>query len=156
MSALHAPLPARSSSAGSHAAGIETLHALLRERRLDRTLTTVVPSTPPASAPFQVEALDRALGGGLPRGQMSEVVGPVSSGRTSLAWTALSAATSRGEWVALVDTFDRFDPATAAEAGLALPQLLWVRGQALSKTAGALDPAWVPGVRALSSSHTCT
>jgi hypothetical protein len=148
MSALHAP------AVSSNASGIEALQALLRERKLDRTLTTVCPPTAESSAPFHVESLDRVLRGGLPRGQTSEIVGPASSGRTSLAWTALSAATSRGEWVALVDTFDRFDPGTAAEAGLALPQLLWVRGQALSKTAGALDPAWVPGVRAASGPGT--
>lgn len=147
MSALHAPV-------SSSASGIEALQVLLRERKLDRTLTTVCPPTAESSAPFHLEALDRVLRGGLPRGQTSEIVGPASSGRTSLAWAALSAATSRGEWVALVDTFDRFDPGTAAEAGLALPQLLWVRGQALSKTAGALDPAWVPGIRAASGPGT--
>ena len=51
---------------------------------------------------------------------MSELHGPVSSGRTSLAWAALAAATARGEWVALVDTFDRFDPKPAAAAGVEL------------------------------------
>ncbi len=147
MCALHSPV-------SSSAAGIETLQALLRERKLDRTLTIVSSSATASSAPFQLEALDRVLRGGIPRGQISEIVGPASSGRTSLAWTALSAAASRGEWVALVDTFDRFDPATAAEAGLALSQVLWVRGQALSKTASALDPAWVPGVRAASGPGT--
>ncbi len=148
MSALHATV----SPAG--AAGIESLQALLRKRKLDRTLTTVCPPTAESFAPFHLEALDRVLRGGLPRGQTSEIVGPASSGRTSLGWAALSAATSRGELVALVDTFDRFDPGTAADAGLALSQLLWVRGQALSKTAGALDPAWVPGVRAASGPGT--
>ena len=49
---------------------------------------------------------------------MSELHGPVSSGRTSLAWAALAAATARGEWVALIDTFDRFDPEQAARAGV--------------------------------------
>lgn len=148
MSALHA------SVGSSKTPGIETLQALLRERKLDRTLTTVSPSEAAEPSPFHLEALDEVLRGGLPRGQTSEIVGPVSSGRTSLAWAALSAATHRGEWVALVDTFDRFDPATAAEAGVVLPHVLWVRGQALSKTAGALDPAWVPGVRPASGPGT--
>jgi hypothetical protein len=101
-----------------------------------------------------VAALDRALGHGIPRGQVSEIAGPVSSGRTSLAWAALAAATARGELVALVDTFDRFDPETASAAGIDLPRLLWVRGQAISKTAGALDPAWVPGTRSVSGPGT--
>ena len=38
-----------------------------------------------------------------------------------------AAATARGEVVALVDTHDRFDPASAAAAGVDLARLLWVR-----------------------------
>jgi hypothetical protein len=133
---------------------IQVVQSLLRARKLDRTLTTEGPATADAVAPFEVEAIDRALRRGIPRGQVSEIVGPVSSGRTSLAWAALAAATARGEWVALVDTFDRFDPETASDAGIELSHLLWVRGQAISKTAGALDPAWVPGARAVSGPGT--
>ncbi|MGH9218433.1 MAG: hypothetical protein ACRD1W_03985 [Vicinamibacterales bacterium] len=127
------------------------VEALLRERKLDRTLTSTLPERlgEDAVAPFGTDTLDRALAGGLPRGQVSEVVGPSSSGRTSLAWAALAAATLRGESVALIDTFDRFDPPTAHACGIRLSRLLWVRGQALSKTTGAIDPAWLPGVRAV-------
>jgi hypothetical protein len=90
----------------------------------------------------------------LPRGQVSEVVGPSSSGRTSVAWAALAAATRRGESVAIIDTFDRFDPPTAHACGIDLSRLLWVRGQAISKTSGAIDPAWLPGVRAVNGPGT--
>jgi hypothetical protein len=63
-----------------------------------------------------------------------------------VAWAALAAATRRGESVALIDTFDRFDPPTAHACGMDLSKLLWVRGQAVSKTSGAIDPAWLsPG-----------
>jgi hypothetical protein len=72
----------------------------------------------------------------------------------SLAWTWLGAATARGESAALIDTFDRFDPATAAACGVDLSRLLWVRGQALTKTAGAVDPAWLPGVRTVEGPGT--
>ena len=130
-----------------------TVEALLRDRKLDRTLTSaVLPEV--AVAAFEQEALDGCLRGGLPRGQVSEVTGPVSSGRTGVAWAALAAATRRGEIVSLVDTFDRFDPETAAAAGIDLARLLWVRGQAISKTAGAVDPAWLPGVRAVQGPGT--
>ena len=132
------------------------VEALLRERKLDRTLTSTLPERlgEDAVAPFGTDTLDRALSGGLPRGQVSEVVGPSSSGRTSLAWAALAAATTRGESVALIDTFDRFDPPTAHACGIELSRLLWVRGQALSKTTGAIDPAWLPGVRAVTGPGT--
>ena len=85
---------------------------------------------------------------------MSELIGPASSGRTSLAWTWLGAATMRGESVALIDTFDRFDPATAAACGIELSRMLWVRGQAITKTTGAVDPVWLPGARAVEGPGT--
>jgi hypothetical protein len=130
-----------------------TVEALLRARKLDRTLTTaVLPKV--AVAAFEQEALDGCLRGGLPRGHVSEVTGPVSSGRTAVAWAALAAATRRGEIVSLIDTFDRFDPESAAAADIDLSRLLWVRGQAISKTAGAVDPAWLPGVRAVTGPGT--
>jgi len=132
------------------------VEALLRERKLDRTLTSTLPDRlhEDAVAVLGTDTLDRALSGGLPRGHVSEVVGPASSGRTSVAWTALAAATQRGESVALIDTFDRFDPPTAHACGIELSKLLWVRGQAVSKTTGAIDPAWLPGVRAVNGPGT--
>ena len=144
------------------------VEALLRERKLDRTLTSTLPERlgEDAVAPLDIPSLDRliagrdgpqsdtAAGGGLPRGQVSEVVGPASSGRTSVAWAALAAASRRGESIALIDTFDRFDPPTAQACGIDLSRLLWVRGQAVSKTQTAIDPAWLPGVRAVSGPGT--
>ena len=136
------------------------VEALLRDRKLDRTLTSTLPDRlgEDAVAPLDADALDRGLAGGLPRGQVSEVVGPASSGRTSVAWAALAAATRRGESVALVDTFDRFDPPTAHACGIDLSRLLWIRGQAISKTGSnntvAIDPAWLPGVRAVNGPGT--
>ncbi len=112
------------------------LESLLRTRRLDRTLTTTLPvpdagaaADEYAVAPTSVAALDERLGGGLPRGQLSELVGPRSSGRTSLLASVLAAATRRGESVALVDALDMFDLESAAAAGLASDRMLWIRGQ---------------------------
>jgi hypothetical protein len=137
-------------------AGRAAVEALLREKKLDRTLTSTLPERlgEDAVAPLDSTALDRGLAGGLPRGQLSEVVGPSSSGRTSVAWAALAAATRRGESVAIIDTFDRFDPPTAHACGIDLSRVLWVRGQAISKTSAAIDPAWLPGVRAVNGPGT--
>lgn len=104
------------------------LESLLRARRLDRTLTTALVSDEPANGPTGVPALDAQLGGGFPRGQLSELVGPRSSGRTSLILQMLAASTARGEIVALVDTLDMFDVESAASAGVDLDRLLWIRG----------------------------
>jgi len=68
-----------------------------------------------------------ALTGGLPRGCLTEVCGPVSSGRTSLQLAVLAAATQRQEACALVDVSDAFDPASAAMAAVNFESLLWIR-----------------------------
>jgi recombination protein RecA len=113
------------------------LEALLRARKLDSTLPTNRPSFDSydehSSAPAGTAVLDGQLEGGLPRGQISEIIGPRSSGRTSLLYAMLAAATARGELVALVDVLDMFDPESAACCGIDLTRLLWVRGQAFTE-----------------------
>lgn len=74
-----------------------------------------------------VEALDRLLGGGWPRGALSELVGGRSSGRTALALSSIAEALRRHEAVALVDVGGALDPRAAARAGVPLGRLLWVR-----------------------------
>jgi recombination protein RecA len=110
------------------------IESLLKDRKLDVTLTSVAqwslsPRTVEADdlAVTGVPSIDAALGGGLRRGHLSEIVGRRSSGRTSVISRALREAVRRGELVALVDACDRFDPSSAAAAGLDLSQLLWVR-----------------------------
>jgi recombination protein RecA len=68
-----------------------------------------------------------AATGGLPRGCLTEIFGPASSGRTSLLVSILAEATARDEVCALVDAEDAFDPTSAAAAGVRLERLLWVR-----------------------------
>jgi hypothetical protein len=77
--------------------------------------------------PTGLPEVDRLLGGGFPRGGVSEIAGPPSSGRTSLAFALLARATARGEVVAWVDAGDALDPPSAAAAGVDLARLLWVR-----------------------------
>jgi recombination protein RecA len=73
-----------------------------------------------------IAAMD-ALTGGLPRGGLTEICGPASSGRTTLLLAALAAATRRGEFCAVVDASDALDPQSIAAAGIELDRLLWVR-----------------------------
>jgi recombination protein RecA len=73
-----------------------------------------------------VAEVDTATGG-LPRGCLTEIFGPASSGRTSLLLSILAEATAREEVCALVDSEDAFHPHSAAAAGVQLTRLLWVR-----------------------------
>ena len=68
-----------------------------------------------------------ALTGGLPRGAITEIFGPASSGRTSLMLAALAHASTHDEVCALIDTSDTFDPLSAVNAQMDLERLLWVR-----------------------------
>jgi hypothetical protein len=72
-------------------------------------------------------ALDALLDGGFPRGQVAELVGPRTSGRTRVLLGALAGVTGRGAWAALVDGTDGLDPAAAAALGVPLGRLLWIR-----------------------------
>jgi len=134
------------------------LESLLRTRKLDTTLTTALPSTGPDRAdravPIGHEALDRSLGGGIARGQISEIIGLGSTGRTALVHALVAGTTARGELAACIDPLDRFDVASAVSAGVVLERLLWVRGEGgqsplqwnggLSPGQPTLDPAWEP------------
>jgi len=65
--------------------------------------------------------------GEIPRGTLTEIVGPASSGRTSLLQSLLATASSMQEFCVLLDAEDAFDPKSAAAAGVRLSQVLWVR-----------------------------
>ncbi len=74
------------------------------------------------------------------RGEITEIVGPLSSGRTSLVITCLAEVTARGACAALVDTDAAFDADSAERAGVALGRLLWVRpGGRRDRALRALD-----------------
>ena len=87
------------------------------------------------AAPFEVSSAPRETLevpgleqiGGFPRGAITEIAGPESSGRTTLAHSLLAAATGRGETCCIIDTSDAFDPVSAAQAGTVLSQLIWIR-----------------------------
>ncbi len=124
---------------------LAVLESALRARHLDGTLTAALPSVDLQDeriAGTGIPAMDTCLGGGIPLGQLSELVGPRSSGRTTVWQAMAAAATGRGELVALVDTFDRLDVESAVAAGIDLGRLLWIRGQAISRTDVGVARGW--------------
>jgi hypothetical protein len=90
------------------------------------------------TVPAGIPEID-ALTGGLPRGALTEVFGPASSGLTTFLFSALSARTSQDEACALIDGSDSFDPCSAAAAGVDLKNLFWVRCQNIDQSLRVTD-----------------
>ncbi|TCD47854.1 recombinase RecA [Chlorobium sp. N1] len=103
--------------------------------------------------------LDFALGvGGLPRGRVTEIYGPESSGKTTLALHVIAEAQKAGGIAAIVDAEHAFDPTYARKLGVDINALLISQPesgeQALSIVetlvrSGAVDVVVVDSVAAL-------
>ena len=70
-------------------------------------------------------SLDIALGvGGLPRGRVTEIFGPESSGKTTLALHAIAECQRQGGAAAFIDAEHAMDAAYAAKLGVNMEELL--------------------------------
>jgi len=70
-------------------------------------------------------ALDLALGiGGIPKGRITEIYGPESSGKTTLAQHIIAEAQKKGGTVAYIDAEHALDPSYAAACGVNVDDLL--------------------------------
>src|SRR6478735_9002700 len=77
------------------------------------------------SIPTGSFALDLALGiGGLPRARITEIYGPESSGKTTLALHVIAEAQQAGGMAAYIDAEHALDPIYAARLGVDLEELL--------------------------------
>src|SRR5688500_1162618 len=77
------------------------------------------------SIPTGSIALDLALGvGGIPRGRITEIFGPESSGKTTVCQHVLAEAQARGGVVAFIDVEHALDPAYARACGVNVDELL--------------------------------
>ena len=111
------------------AAELRSLIETRVEERLGGRFPAALGWRPRPDAPTAATGIPEvdALTDGLPRGALTEVCGPASSGRTALLLSLLAEFTRREELCALLDAGDSFDPASAAAAGVELGRLLWVR-----------------------------
>ncbi|HET7636900.1 MAG TPA: DNA recombination/repair protein RecA, partial [Candidatus Limnocylindria bacterium] len=70
-------------------------------------------------------ALDLALGvGGIPRGRITEIYGPESSGKTTLCYHVAANAQRAGGIVAFIDAEHALDPTYARNVGVNVDELL--------------------------------
>lgn len=113
-------------------AALSKLESILAARKLDGTLARPESMRPGQYSPSGIASLDAALAGGWRRGELSDVVGGPSSGRTGVMAATCAAAIKRGELVAFVDGFDRLDAVSFAAAGVDLSRVLWVRGPSIT------------------------
>jgi recombination protein RecA len=104
-------------------------------------------------------ALDLALGvGGIPRGRVSEIFGPESSGKTTLVQHIIAQAQSTGGVAALIDAEHALDPVYAQNCGVKVDEMLISQpdtgeqaleiAEALVRS-GALDVVCIDSVAAL-------
>ena len=122
--------------------------------RLGESSTLHVEAIPTGSL-----SLDIALGvGGIPRGRVSEIYGPESSGKTTISQHIVAEAQKLGGTAAFVDMEHALDPAYAARCGVDIDSLLISQPdtgeQALEITealvrSGAVDIVVVDSVAAL-------
>ncbi len=88
--------------------------------RLGSADTIAIDSIPTGSI-----ALDLALGvGGIPRGRMTEVFGPESSGKTTLCQHVIAEAQRKGGVAAFIDVEHALDPGYARACGVNVDELL--------------------------------
>ena len=70
-------------------------------------------------------SVDAALGvGGLPKGRLVEIYGPESSGKTTLALSAVAQCQKRGGMAAFIDAEHAMDPIYAGKLGVDIDNLL--------------------------------
>ncbi|NBV31197.1 MAG: recombinase RecA [Bacteroidetes bacterium] len=103
--------------------------------------------------------VDYALGvNGIPRGRITEIYGPESSGKTTLAMQVIAQAQKKGGYAAFIDAEHAFDPKYARNLGINTDELLISQPdsgeQALEITetlirSGAIDVIVIDSVAAL-------
>ena len=108
----------------------------------------VVTATRPAGPPWAtgIASLDSALGGGIPRGRITEVVGAMGAGRATLLRETVSRVLAGGGWVAWVDA--RRTAAPQSWAGLG-NRLVMIRPREARRGAWCADQLLRSGVFAL-------
>ncbi|MDK9699286.1 MAG: recombinase RecA [bacterium] len=75
--------------------------------------------------PTGVLSLDAALGvGGVPRGRITEIYGPESSGKTTLMLSVIAQAQKQGGTAAFIDAEHALDPSYAKKIGVDIDNLL--------------------------------
>ncbi len=109
-------------------------------QRVPAALTLKIRQAPELFA-TGIKAVDTMLGGGIPRGSITEISGAASTGKTSFGLSAVAAITQLGNACAWVDVSDALSPESAAAARVELRRLLWLR-MAAGRKQKLTDKPW--------------
>jgi hypothetical protein len=125
---------------GEHKANTSMPSAATIRLEIETKLTNRVPGAlklkikqAPELFPTGIAEIDAILNGGIPRGNITEVSGAASTGKTSFALSVVAAIMQSGTTCAWVDVSDALSPESAAAAGVQLKRLLWLRMSAERK-----------------------
>jgi len=113
-------------SDSGRAKALETALVNLRKRFGDGAIMKLGESThlQVAVIPTGALSLDMALGvGGIPRGRVTEIYGPESSGKTTLCQHIIAEAQKQGGIAAFIDVEHALDPGYAARCGVNVEDL---------------------------------
>lgn len=110
----------------SSAAAIRLQVETTLAKRVPAALTLKIKQAPELFS-TGIDDVDMVLGGGIPRGSISEIAGALSTGKTTFALSTIAAITQSGAACAWVDVNDALSPESAAAANIVLKRLLWLR-----------------------------
>lgn len=127
-----------------------------RKRRLEKTVTDIqnrfglrvisrAPRAVPSIIPTGFPELDANLGGGLPHGRITEIVGVPTAGAATLALKVASNAQAQDGAVVYIDVAHTFDPDYAHRCGVDLRRLLLVHPYNMKQAVAMLPDFAVNG-----------
>ena len=109
-------------------------------KRVPAALTLKIKQAPELFSTGIVE-VDAVLGGGIPRGSITEIAGAASTGKTSFALSSIATITQSGAACAWIDVSDALSPESAAAAHIVMKRLLWLR-MSQDRKRPAADKPW--------------
>ncbi|WP_026848648.1 hypothetical protein [Gemmatimonas phototrophica] len=115
---------------------------------LQAQLQAVVVGGRTAGEPFStgLPALDAALGGGIPRGRITELTGALAVGKTALLRRVVASVLHTGVWVAWIDATRTLTPAPWADLGKRFVVIRLPEGKRAAWTADLLLRSGVFGL----------
>ncbi len=121
-----------------NARNIVELRQLLAERFPGVRMSAEKPESIARHCATGIAQIDSLLQGGLPRGGITEITSSgIASGSSLFLASLLEETHRRGEWLAIVDAADSFDPTSLATESLS--RLLWVRCSGSKEAIKATD-----------------